>query len=436
MRRLSIPTDLSAPKLPGSALTLTLELLTPMFGGGVRVMEHQKPIDPVTPIRAPSIRGQLRFWWRAVNPRRHTTWSDLLAAESQIFGGMNNSTQKKDGAAHRSKLVVRVLSTPKVTPLPILEGPFGAKPGYEDLAYGAFPLRRNAKQKGGLSSGGSGAVGEHGVLHKLTGEVNVGFIYPDELALDLEAAVWAWTSFGGLGGRTRRGFGAVAIKDARRGDLPWKVPSVAEGWARFELAGAPAVEWPHLRGMMKDAVASRAASDGLAAQKRLLAALKRLRQGAGLGRNPGHQANRPGRSRWPEADAIRAIHGAPLHHDRQRLIPVDKFPRGSFGMPIIFHFKTGTGEPPEPPDATLRPAATERLASPLVLRPYREPGSSVVYAQALRLHGKTPPVELHLKGADPVPVSMRLTSQEVQQIGPLGGETDPITRYMKELLES
>jgi CRISPR-associated protein Cmr1 len=37
------------------------ELLTPLFGGGVEAATA----DPVTVIRGSSVRGQLRFWWRA-----------------------------------------------------------------------------------------------------------------------------------------------------------------------------------------------------------------------------------------------------------------------------------------------------------------------------------------------------------------------------------
>ena len=36
------------------------------------------------------------------------------------------------------------------------------------------------------------------------------------------------------------------------------------------------------------------------AHKVAVDALRKFRQGPGLGRNPGQQSNRPGRSRWPE----------------------------------------------------------------------------------------------------------------------------------------
>ena len=38
------------------------KLITPLYGGGVKAGE----VDTVTPIRGTAVRGQLRFWWRAI----------------------------------------------------------------------------------------------------------------------------------------------------------------------------------------------------------------------------------------------------------------------------------------------------------------------------------------------------------------------------------
>ena len=40
----------------------TYKLITPLYGGGVEAGKT----DSVTPIRGTEIRGQLRFWWRAM----------------------------------------------------------------------------------------------------------------------------------------------------------------------------------------------------------------------------------------------------------------------------------------------------------------------------------------------------------------------------------
>lgn len=57
-------------------LTITLKTVTPMFLAGV---------DGKTPeLRPPSIKGMMRFWWRAING--HLSIKKLLEAESRLFG--------------------------------------------------------------------------------------------------------------------------------------------------------------------------------------------------------------------------------------------------------------------------------------------------------------------------------------------------------------
>ena len=80
-------------------------------------------------------------------------------------------------------------------------------------------------------------------------------------------------------------------------------------------------------------------TEPIAAWKRAVETLKDFRQGPGLGRNPDSRPNRPGRSRWPESDAIRRLTGqwTPRHEPKHA---VDGFyPRAAFGLPMVFDFK-------------------------------------------------------------------------------------------------
>ncbi|GIW75944.1 MAG: hypothetical protein KatS3mg104_1007 [Phycisphaerae bacterium] len=103
----------------------------------------------------------------------------------------------------------------------------------------------------------------------------------------------------------------------------------------------------------------------------LIGRFRHFRQGEGLGRNPGSQPNRPGRSRWPEPETIRRVTGRRIaRHARLPRIPDDAFPRAELGLPIVFHFK----DKDDPPDTVLYPSAgpegkRERMASPLILKP-------------------------------------------------------------------
>jgi CRISPR-associated protein Cmr1 len=73
-------------------ITFTCETITPMFLSGA---------DGSTPeLRPPSIKGALRFWWRAMNG--HLDLKTLKEQESLIFGG----TDGESGG--RSRVIIRI----------------------------------------------------------------------------------------------------------------------------------------------------------------------------------------------------------------------------------------------------------------------------------------------------------------------------------------
>ena len=403
------------PKLPTPAVassdarivdTRTYRFLTPVFGGGVHIDPNApqlKPADPVTPVRVPSIRGQLRFWWRACNPRGLTDRHQLLEQERAIFGGVHDKAKPSSVLIR----VVRQLEAPKA--FKVLEGKFDSREGLKNLAYGAFPLRDKA--------------GNHGTLHDYGEQsFSLELRYPKDIEGDVRAALWAWGHFGALGGRTRRGFGALA-------HLEGQLESLEAGW-RTHVRGC-AVEWPHLSAKPEVSVRAPLEFDrGLDAQQHLLGLMRKLRQGENCGRNKG-ASKTPGRSRWPEPDKIRALtrKSDPRHSKRETEVP--KFPRAAFGLPIIFHFKDKS----DPPDTQLLPQGGNRLASRLLLRPHLK-GDGKVEAMAVALEaGKTPKLVLKLNEREfPVPVEATLVSEEAHSLRPLKTEsrtfTDPVERYL------
>jgi len=73
------------------SITFTCEVITPMFLNGA---------DGQTPeLRAPSIKGAMRFWWRALHA--HLPLAELKKQESAIFGGSGDNVS-------RSKILIRV----------------------------------------------------------------------------------------------------------------------------------------------------------------------------------------------------------------------------------------------------------------------------------------------------------------------------------------
>ena len=192
-------------------------------------------------------------------------------------------------------------------------------------------------------------------------------IYPQSLSLDIEAAVWAWLNFGGIGARTRRGCGALYCKELspeRKSLDLW----FRSNLNHYGIILSRSQDWPTLsdRFFVRDSNSSNA----LQGWTDVVGLMQVFRQGVDVGRNPGSSPNRPGRSRWPEPESIRqATSSRSARHSRMPAIPNDAFPRAEIGLPIVFHFK----DDGDPKDTELYPIVDgeekTRMASPLILRP-------------------------------------------------------------------
>lgn len=399
--------------------------LTYVFGGGVKVSDHEKHRDAVTPVRVASVRGQLRFWWRACNPGQCQTVEELRQREGEIWGATSQA----------SKVEIAVLSQPspprnvEVFAYEVKNGKkiLVVQKGMREIAYGAFPLQPSREaQKAGA---------QPWVLYDYGSSVfSLRFTYPEELRADVEAALWAWETFGGLGGRTRRGFGAIL----RAG---------ASGTGAAEAGLSKYRENPHIAGApslhrARFATGSKLRPNALEAWKDGLGLLQTMRQGRGFGRNdPPRESRKPaGRSRWPEPDEIRNLTGkaAPAH--KNPVVTVSRFPRAAFGMPIVFHFHPGSPDEPGSmgdPDMKplqLQPVGFDRLASPLIVRPIAD--GRGFRAAALVLCSEIPVSELQA-GKNVHPVDTTLDPNLARQIPALNRNgrtyTDPIDLFLEEL---
>ena len=100
--------------------------------------------------------------------------------------------------------------------------------------------------------------------------------------------------------------------------------------------------------------------------------LRDFRQGERVGRNPRSTGKTPGRSRWPEPEAVRRATKMRLgKHAPLEGVPNNVYPRAEFGLPIVFHFKNN--DKGEPKDTELIPLIDgepkQRMASPVILKP-------------------------------------------------------------------
>jgi CRISPR-associated protein Cmr1 len=344
-----------------------------MFGGGVSTRVN----DPSFPIRPTSIRGQLQFWWRATVGAQYATRQELRAAQSAVWGDTTRA----------SRVQVRVANVQASTPTPCAEivwdpkaskgkgnwrtnwfPPFRVKPHPMDdsLPYALFPFQgkpENQKKQ-------EPRVDPASCIHKAKFRLTVISHKDIDFAKQVEPALWAWVNFGGLGGRTRRGCGAIVCKAL----APKDKDDLTAMWLRYMPTLFPLREWP----TMAESVSVRTVeqpADAIPVWDWLIGRFRHFRQGEGLGRNPRQQgSNRPGRSHYSEPETIRRVTGRRIaRHARLPRIPEDAFPRAELGLPIVFHFQDEqNGEPPDTvlyPDNDSEGKKRERMASPLILKP-------------------------------------------------------------------
>ncbi|MCW3488688.1 type III-B CRISPR module RAMP protein Cmr1 [Dethiobacter alkaliphilus] len=185
------------------------KVITPMFLTGV---------DGRTPeMRPPSLKGVLRYWWRAVKAMDNV--SNMRETENKLFGGAG----KGEG---RSKITVRAgykqFCTEKVQPLPHHKGD---KKAYKSPAI-------------------------------VAGETfSITFSGQEAINSELEELFYLVSVLGGLGKRSRRGFGSFALdgREANSEAVVAALDKMAPG--KYRLDGneinatdtSAAADYPYIR---------------------------------------------------------------------------------------------------------------------------------------------------------------------------------------------
>lgn len=334
-------------------VTLQLQTVTPVFGGSAvprRLYEDE-------PIRAASIRGHLRFWWRALYGDG-TDSKALFERESALWGGIGDPVRRS-----LVEVCVRQVGKPSKDPSRIDLKSEGA--------YALWPARSTGREADAAPRWKPG-------LH-FSLELRIPVSHDKQVLNTLRA----WILFGGYGGRTRRGCGSLTFADARRaGD--W-LPDSATPESLEKLFGAPlplgrpgafprAGSMPRLPGSRL--LCSPRPTSAMQAWLEALNWLRDFRQGEPARQQPENSvSNRPGRSRWPEADEVRRLSRkwSKKHPPRGERRGAPAWPRAGFGLPIPFHFKQDDPRHPEPDDHVLywiddQGNRHERLASPLIVK--------------------------------------------------------------------
>jgi len=346
----------SGRPIPAADLCYDLELITPLFGGGAQT----RTPDQDLPIRPTSIRGQLQFWWRATVGATSSTVQDLRQAQTALWGNTEVASSVelwletyRAGSPQPCASFERDWKDPnRYRSMPTWNPPFGGSA----LPYALFPFQ------GQLGSGRT-RIEVEPARCILQASFRLCLRCPPQKRSEVEQVVRTWVVFGGLGSRTRRGCGSIRCKTLDPKDRQDLI-GVLQSYRQDQ----PVRDWPTLA---KAILIGPENTNPLAAWNEVISLLRDFRQGVGLGRNPGQDPKRPGRSRWPEPETIRRV-TQQRHFGHQPLsrIPSHAFPRAEFGLPIVFHFK----DKGDPQDTVLYPgpgsngSPRDRMASPLILK--------------------------------------------------------------------
>lgn len=341
--------------------TLHLQVVTPLFSG-----DDPDP-KAAALIRVPSVRGALRYWLRAVIAGRGLVGQEdllaLWAAEECVLG----STRKPSPIALRIRRQPRYKND--------LAPAWTGKP--ETMAFvGARYLLGQGlwKHDVGLKRRYVPAGAEF--------DLDVRFSGDDAVDGQFMVALWAWLTYGGLGARTRRGFGQLACI-AVAGDPPLGLSAVTlarpERWEEWERLGRETYPQnlsirdsglsPDLRigGVGPVALAEHPALD----QRWWKGSIVRLNA-----KDLGDALHRTG-LRWRR---FRAGPDAPMDKDRLPFAgthspewtdvihgPGSSYPVGALGLPVNYFSKKDKNK--DAFKATVTPAGDLRRASPVWLRP-------------------------------------------------------------------
>ncbi len=170
------------PELPkassfkGTSWNLRLLALTPIYKGGA----SSDSIDEGMPFRPTSLRGQLRFWWRATADI--TDPKELWAREQALFGGVFD---EKPVASSLRLTVSKASSTavPKET--------FCRRGA--PLDYALWVQRDDSTR----------------VFHQVGAKATLTLYFPSDLNEGMRRALVGWVLVGGIGSRSRRGLGSI-----------------------------------------------------------------------------------------------------------------------------------------------------------------------------------------------------------------------------------
>ena len=209
-----------------SWITVPFQVDTPMFLGGAN-----QECDPQAQF-IPSLRGALRFWFRAlVGPAYGENTQGLAEAETMVFGWAAEDGKPWGSSAIR----LRLESAPELYAVPKRPPPREIN----NETPKCFPTWAGREQRQTRDYFGVTYLLGPGLWHRTCGLMR-GFIEPgpgvfsvscpDSHKEILACCLWALNHFGGLGSRSRKGFGSISLRSESAGLDLAEFPS-GDGWS-------------------------------------------------------------------------------------------------------------------------------------------------------------------------------------------------------------
>jgi len=291
-----IGTELSAPTIDAKRLEdreivrVRLKLMTPMIGGGTKAGE----VDSIWPIRASSVRGHLRWWWRASCGALYETLEEMVKAEERIWGA-----GEVWGAVKVSVNVVNAGQRGDVQCPPYAKGPLGI---------------------------GGNLQGLKGCVFDVALSLNLPQAVSKEEVHDIEQALRLWVLYGGIGARTRRGFGSLMPADSSAVKALKDIGDYSYG----DGAKCAKGKFSHLHGC---ALLLSSVGNEQAAWTKAIESYMHFRRGELPGR-PRPPKGPGSHSPWPEADMMRLLHNAQKMDKPSRSGSPYNLPRAQLGLPL------------------------------------------------------------------------------------------------------
>lgn len=199
------PVPVAAQPSETCTLTADITLLTPAFLAGA----NQFTADDCQ-LRPGTLRGQLRWWWRTLHAG-YLSSSDLKRLEAAVWGDANSGSpiamrleaiQKREAASYDKKKIARDHQIPRPGGEREIQGLFY-------LSYGMDDDRNTGKRRCYMPAGAQWRLHTSARPSRYQPSIHLS---ADDVLKQAADALWLLGQFGGVGARSRKGFGSLQIK--------------------------------------------------------------------------------------------------------------------------------------------------------------------------------------------------------------------------------